>query len=168
VYASGLNLDELRSLEQFAHEDAVLLMDNCPSHVGEVILDFLRDARVRVITWPPHTTQTFQELDISLFGVLKRRKQSKFSFDNNQNTATFILNTDRTFKQTMVEVNIWGAFQHPGFEFDVNVEPYRLRFDEEKLGGSPAFQEIWSLDFPLANLSIRRQQTRFGWINKPT
>jgi hypothetical protein len=69
------NLNELRNLEQFADEDAVLLMDNCPRHVGDVILNLLREERVRVITWPPHTTQIFQELDASLFGVHKRKGQ---------------------------------------------------------------------------------------------
>jgi hypothetical protein len=44
------NLTELRSLEEFADEDAVLLMDNCSSHVGEEVLGLLPDARVRVIT----------------------------------------------------------------------------------------------------------------------
>jgi hypothetical protein len=160
------NLNELRSLEQFADEDAVLLMDNCSSHIGKVILALLRDARVRVITWPPHTTQIFQELDISLFGVLKRRGQYKLPFGDDQDTATFLLKTYRTFKQTMVEVNIWGAFQQAGFEFDVSVEPYRLRFEGAKLRASPAFQEIWSLDFPLGRLSARRQNASFGWINK--
>lgn len=160
------NLNELRSLEQFAREEAVLLMDNCPSHVAEVLLDLLREARVRVITWPPHTTQIFQELDVSLFGVLKRRGQYKLPFDDDQGTANFLLRIYRTFKQTMIEANIWAAFRQAGFEFDVGREPYRLRFDEEKLRSSPAFQEIWSLDFPLEKLSVRRQRARFGWINQ--
>jgi hypothetical protein len=67
----------------------------------------------------------------------------------------------------MVEANIWGAFQQAGFEFEVGAEPYRLRFDKEKWRASPAFREIWSLDFPLEKLSTRRQNARFGWINKP-
>jgi hypothetical protein len=103
---------------------------------------------------------------MSLFGVLKRRGQYKLPFDDDQGTATFLLKIYRTFKQTMIEVNIWAAFQQAGFEFDVSREPYRLRFDREKLRSSPAFQEIWSLDFPLEKLSVRRQQTRFGWINQ--
>jgi hypothetical protein len=44
------NLNELRSLDQFADEDAILLMDNCPSHVKDDVLNLVRDARVRVIT----------------------------------------------------------------------------------------------------------------------
>jgi hypothetical protein len=67
------DLDELRSLEEFAAEDAILVMDNCPSHVGEVILNLLRHARVRVTTCPHHTTQTFQELIVFVFGVRKRQ-----------------------------------------------------------------------------------------------
>jgi hypothetical protein len=160
------NLNELRSLEQFARAEAVLLIDNCPSHVAEVLLDLLLEAGVRVITWPPHTTQIFYELDMSLFGVLKRREQYKLPFDDDQGTAIFLLWIYRAFKQIMIETNIWAAFQPEGFEFDVNREPYRLRFDEEKLRSRPAFQEIWSLDFPLEKLSVRRQPARFGWINQ--
>jgi hypothetical protein len=159
------NLNERGNLEQFADEDAVLLMANCPSHVGDVILNLLREERVRVITWPPHTTQIFQELDTSLFGVFKRKGQYKLPFDD-QPTATFLLNVYRTFKQTMVKANMGGAFQQAGFVFEVGAEPYRLRFDEDKLSASPAFREMWSLDFPLEKLSTRRQNARFGWIKK--
>jgi hypothetical protein len=42
------NLNELGSLKEFANEDAVLLMDNCSSHVGEEVLSLLRVSRVRV------------------------------------------------------------------------------------------------------------------------
>jgi hypothetical protein len=70
------------------------------------------------------------------------------------------------FKQTMVESNIWGALQAIGFEFDTEAEPYQLLFNEEKLRQSEDFRELWSIDFPLHQLSSRRQNTRFGWINK--
>jgi hypothetical protein len=47
------NLNELRPLEEFVDEDAILLMDNCPSHVADEVLGLLRDTRlrVRVIIW---------------------------------------------------------------------------------------------------------------------
>jgi hypothetical protein len=66
----------------------------------------------------------------------------------------------------MVEANIWGTFQQAGFEFEVGAEPYRLRFGDDKSRASPAFREIWSLDFPVEKLSVRRRNARFGWINK--
>jgi sporulation-control protein spo0M len=54
-------------------------------------------------------------------------------------------------KQTMVESNIWGAFQVLGFEFefDTTSGPYRLLFDEEKLSERARLRELWSIDFPL-------------------
>jgi hypothetical protein len=62
----------------------------------------------------------------------------------------------------MIEANIWGAFQEAGLEFDTSREPYRLRFNEEKLRRSPGFQEIWALDFSFEKLSTHRQRARFG------
>jgi hypothetical protein len=66
----------------------------------------------------------------------------------------------------MIEATILRAFQEAGFEFDASVDPYRIRFDDEKSRRSPAFREIWNLDFPLEKLSIRRQNARVGWINQ--
>jgi hypothetical protein len=141
-------------------------MDNCRSQVGEEILSLLRDARVRIITWAPHTTPIFQRLNICLFGVLKRKGQYVLPFENDQTRIGFLLNIYRTFKQTMIEPNIWGAFHWAGFEFDTRAEPYRLVFHEEKLRKTRAFQEIWSLDFPREKLSRRHQAAKFGWINQ--
>jgi hypothetical protein len=141
-------------------------MDNCPSYVGEEILRLLRDTRVRIIAWASRTTHIFPQLDICLFGVLKRKEQSALPFGNDQTTIDFLLNIYRTFKQTMIEPNIWGAFHETGFEFHTRTEAYRLVFHEEKLRKTPAFQEFWSLDFSLEKLSRRRQAAKFGWINQ--
>jgi hypothetical protein len=140
-------------------------MDDCPSSVGEEVSTILRDARVRIITWPPHTTHVFQELDLCLFGVLKRRGQSILPFDDDQTTTDFFFKIYRTFRQTKTEPNIWGAFQEAGFEFDTSREPYRHVFNEEKCRNTRGFK-IWSRDFPLENLSTRLQNARFGWINR--
>jgi hypothetical protein len=44
-----LNLNELRSEQKIGDQEAVLLMDNCPSHVSDKILVFLSQAYVHVI-----------------------------------------------------------------------------------------------------------------------
>jgi hypothetical protein len=165
-YISAQCFLELRILEEFADEDAVLLMSNCPSHVGEEILSLLRDARVRIITWASHTTHIFQQLDICLFGVFKRKEQYVFPFGNHETTIDFLLNIYRAFKQTMITLNICGDFHEAGFDFDTRTEPHRLVFHEEKLRKTPAFPEIWSLDFPLEKLSRRHQAVKFEWINQ--
>jgi hypothetical protein len=42
----------------------------------------------------------------------------------------------------MVEANIWKVFQATNVEFDIDVEPYRLRLDGEKLRRSQSFEEL--------------------------
>jgi hypothetical protein len=108
-------------------------MDNCPSHVIDDIIGFLTEARVRVITFAPHTTQIFQVLDVTLFGVLKRRLGYELPFEDEKETVRFIMKVYHDFEQTMVELNIWRAFGVIGFEFHTEAEPYRLLFNEEKL-----------------------------------
>jgi hypothetical protein len=67
----------------------------------------------------------------------------------------------------MVEVHIWGAFSAIWFSYDITQNPYGLLFDEEKFRHSRDFLELWTRDMLLESLSTLRQQTKFGWINKP-
>jgi hypothetical protein len=89
---------------------------------------------VCVITFAPYTTQIFQILDVTVFGVLKRRLGYKFPFEDEKETVKFIMKVYHDFKQTMVEPNIWGAFRAIGFEFefDTEAQPYRLLLNERK------------------------------------
>jgi hypothetical protein len=101
------NLAELRTLDAFTEETGVLLMDNCPSHVtDDDIIGLLTEARVRVTTFAAHTTQIFQVLDVTLFGVLKRRLRYKLPFEGERETVKSTMKVYHDFKQTMVEPNI--------------------------------------------------------------
>jgi hypothetical protein len=131
------------------------------------VIGILTEARVRVITFAPHTTQIFQILDLTLFGVLKRQPRYDLPFDDDTATVKFIMKVYRDFKETMVEPNIWAAFQAIGFEYDTAAEPYRLLFNGEKLRESKGFQELWMIHFPLDQLSVRQHAVNFGWINQP-
>jgi hypothetical protein len=93
---------------------------------------------------------------MTLFGVLKRRLGYKLPFGDEKVTDKCIMKVYLEFKQTMVESNIWGAFREIEFEFDTEVEPYRVLFNEEKLRQSEGFRESSSIDFPLDQLSSRR------------
>jgi hypothetical protein len=65
-------LNELRDSEELEACEAVLLMDNCSSHVSDDVVAVLANARVRIITFAPHTTHIFQRLDMVLFEALKK------------------------------------------------------------------------------------------------
>jgi hypothetical protein len=90
----------LRALTEFTTEDAVLLMDNRSAHVTDDVIRLLTEARVCVITFAPHTTQIFQVLDLTLFGVLKRRLRCELSFENENATVKFTMQVYHDFKQT--------------------------------------------------------------------
>jgi hypothetical protein len=101
-----------------------------------------------------------------LFGALKKHSTRLSTLDEEQPAAAFIIKVYHDFKQTMVEVNISGAFSAIGFSCDISHEPYELLFDEEKFRQSRGFRELWERDVPVDSLSRRRQQARFGLINQ--
>jgi hypothetical protein len=159
--------NELRDSEQMNACEAVLLMDNCSPHVPDDVVAVLTNARVRVITFAPHTTHVFQMLDVALFRALKKRASRLEMWNEEPGTVAFIIKLYHDFKQTIVKVNISGTFSAIGFSYDITQNPYGLLFDEEKFQQSRGFLELWALDKSLESLSTRRRQTKFGWINKP-
>jgi hypothetical protein len=99
-------------------------MENWLSHVTDNVIGLLTEARVRVITFGPHTTQIFQVLDETLFGVLKRQPRYQLPFEDEKETVKVIIKVSHDFKEIMVDPNIWGAFQAIGFKFDTEGKPY--------------------------------------------
>jgi hypothetical protein len=126
----------------------------------------LREHDVKVITFPPHTTQVFQALDLSLFGVLKRKLQYKLPFGNDDRVVAFIQKTFHSLKQTFVPNIVRNAFKMFVFEFNIAKSRYTVLLWEEKLRGSQEFREIWDAGYPLDRLSKRRREARYGWINQ--
>jgi hypothetical protein len=64
-------------------------MDNCSAHVTPEIFRLLGENHIKIVTYAPHTTNIFQALDLSLFGVFKSKE--KFWMDQDD---------DKTFTAT--------------------------------------------------------------------
>jgi hypothetical protein len=141
-------------------------MDNCSSHASDDVIAVITRERVKIIIFASHTTHIFQILDVVLFGALKTNATGLTTLKEEQMTAAFIIKVYHEFKQTMIEVNIQGAFRSIIFIHDIDQIPYGLLFDEEKFRQSPGFVELWERDVPLKSLSRRWREARFGWINK--
>jgi transposase len=155
-------IDGLRTNDEFADKEAVLLMDNCCIHVQAEMLQMLADHRVKVITLPPHTSHIFQ----SLFGNLKKKMNYNLPLDSDETTAGFIKRICQTMQQTVVEDNVQSSFMQIGLHSDVETSPYLLSFDEDVLRQSSDFSSIWQRDYPLEQFSPRRQNVPFGWVNQ--
>jgi hypothetical protein len=100
-----------RTVKDLHEENAVLLMDNWSPHIARAVIELLSTARVRVVTFAPHTTRIFEVLDLTLFRVLKRRGQYQLPLEGDAGSARFIRKVYHDFQMTMVEPNIWGAFR---------------------------------------------------------
>jgi hypothetical protein len=160
-------LNELRDPEQFDICEDPLLMNNCSPYMSPDSIAVLTNARVRFITFASYMTHAFPVLDVVLSDALKKHAPGLKILNEESGTIAFILKLYHDFKQTMVEVNIWGAFSSIGFTHDITQDPYGLLFNDEKFRQSRGFIQLWNRDTPLESLSTRRQQTKFQWINKP-
>jgi hypothetical protein len=54
---------------------AILFCDNCNSHCCDEVLQEVARHGILIITYPPHSSQIFQVLDVLLFGRLKSAKK---------------------------------------------------------------------------------------------
>jgi hypothetical protein len=63
--------------------------------------------------------------------------------------------------------DIWTASEAIDVDFHASRSPDDVIFRPEKLRESPDFAELSDIDFRLASLMTRRQNGRFGWLDKP-
>jgi hypothetical protein len=148
------SLAEFPMLDEFADEMTLLLMDNCSGHILSDVIRLATQAGIRVITFAPPTTQTFQVFDLTLLGVLKRHRGYGLSFGDEKATVKFRMKVYHDFEQTIVEPNISEVFQALGFEFNRGTEPCRFFLYKEKLTRSADFRGLSSIDFPWINCRL--------------
>jgi hypothetical protein len=122
--------------------------------------------RIKIVTLPPHTMNTFQSSDLSFFGVLKKRMAYKFPMNSDDSITAFIRRIFHNMKQTLVADNARSAFVQIGVRYDIDVVPYRLIFDESTLRQSQGFLMLWHRDDLLEQLLARRRSAQLGWVNR--
>jgi hypothetical protein len=152
-------VDELQSNEECADKEAVPLMYNCSVHVQGDTLQMLADHRVKVLKFPPHTTHTFQSLDLSLFGNFKKRMNYRLPLETDETTTGFIKRIFHMMKQILFEDNVQSSLMQLGLTYDIDTIPYVLIFDEYVLRQRPEFTSLWERDCPVERLSQLRRNT---------
>jgi hypothetical protein len=152
-------------------EHAIAVTDNCSHDTTPPRIELLSTACVRAVTFAPHTTQIFQVLDLTLFGVLERRGQYQLPVEDDGGSTRFIRNVDHDhdFRMTMTRIDpdIWGAFRGIQVKYSAVERVQRVSFDEMTLRESEGLKELWDIDLAMGNLSPRRQSCKTRWIKEP-
>ena len=69
----------LKYLQHFVHHTKpndmplLLILDNHDSHLSIDVLNYAKEHRITMISFPPHCSHKLQPLDLSVFGPLKKR-----------------------------------------------------------------------------------------------
>jgi hypothetical protein len=132
-------------MQNVLNEEAVRLMDNCSPQLTPVVIDLLSEGLARIVTFAPHTTQIFQALDLTSFGVLKRRGQYQFPFADDAGRAGVIKKLCRDFQSTVTDIHLWGAFRWIGLIYHIVDGIQRVSFDEIILRESAGLKSLWNM-----------------------
>jgi hypothetical protein len=140
--------DIFPGLAVLSQEIAVLLMTRYSAHISDDVIRIPTEARANVVSFAPDTTQVFQLVDLTLFGVLKRCPRYELPLDENEAPVKAIAKVYHDSADTIVLGNVCRAFRACAFEFGMTRERYDFLFDEVKLRKSAGFRESRSVTFP--------------------
>jgi hypothetical protein len=158
-------VDAVRSRAGLGTETAILLMDPARPHTSSRILQTLGEKNIIAITFPAHTTNLFQALDLVFFGTLKKLKPTAVGEFDDRSVNAQIMQLLQADEQAATSATIRGSFRKAGMDLDVTTLPFRIRIIEQTLRENPGFKEIWDRNVSLDDLSSRQQLQRFGIIN---
>jgi hypothetical protein len=111
-------VSSLRSRQELADQPAVLLMDSVLQHMSEHILRILGENNIIALTFPTHTTNIFQTLDLVFFDNLKHLKAtgaSEFGDDFVNNHLIILI---QAYEQTAMSSTIRISFRRAEMTID--------------------------------------------------
>jgi hypothetical protein len=79
------------------------------------------------------------------------KMNSRVPLETDETTAGFTKRIFHAMKQMLVEDNVRSAFIQLGLQYDIETDPYVLRFEEQTLRHSPGFTSLWQQDYPHEN-----------------
>ena len=159
-------VEDTRNITGCQDKKSLLFLDNCSCHLDNEMLRKLADHKVILITYPPHTSGLFQVLDRLTFSLMKGAKRRIFKDDNINPIVDHIKRIFKGYEEATTSENIRAAFEHTGFSYFLEDNVFYLKVEEDKIKNFKEFKEIWEINYPEENLSERRRNQRWGWINK--
>jgi hypothetical protein len=154
-----------RKLPGCRNKPAILFYDNCTCHCSEdILIEFARHG-VLVLSYPAHTSNLFQVLDLLLFGCLKSAK--KYLPRNDQSLASIdhIIRIFKAYEIVTTSTMVRSCWERAGFGYAIMGETFQLLVNDGKIRESTDFLEVWRINYPLEDLSSRKREQKCGCLN---
>jgi hypothetical protein len=136
-------IENFREANETPDSPAILLMDNCSSHLTEHIIGLRSAHTIKILTFSPHSSGIFQMLDLVFFGVFKSIKKR---LGKDGSISVMADHAIRMFKAPEVagaSSAIRACFARAGFVYHkVSNGGYIPGFDEGMIRDSGEFREV--------------------------
>jgi hypothetical protein len=119
-----------------------------------------------VITYPPHTSHTFQVLDVLLFGALTGAKKYQRRDDSLASNIDHVLRLFRAYEIAPTSTTIKSSWARTGFGYQARNITLYLVVKEDRIKAADGFREVRQFDCHPNRLSQRRAAQKWGWINE--
>jgi hypothetical protein len=93
---------------------AVLILDGCTAHAGAEFEQLCTDNKIICVFLPPHSSNQLQPLDLSLFGVTKKRLVQVNGLESHKVQTRHIHKVVNCFMEAATPSNIVGTFRRAG------------------------------------------------------
>jgi hypothetical protein len=144
----------------------ILFCDNCSIHCSDSILERFAEKGVALITYPPHTSNIFQVLDVLLFAQLKSAKKYIPRNDGAPPGIDHLVRIFKAYETVTTSTTVRNSWAKAGFEHCQRDGVSYLVINDGKIRDSPEFSEVWRKNFPIERLSARRRATKWGFMNR--
>ena len=150
---------EVRKNELYRDEPAVILCDNCTSHLDDKLLQKLAENNIRLITIPPHSSHIFQPLDLVTFGVFKKEMLRATSKYESGSILDRIARALKSIEKATISENNRSSFEIAGLNIDFSTNPERVIINEDFI--REKMEKYGFIDNP-----NYEYQGQFGFVNK--
>jgi hypothetical protein len=164
VLISGI--ENFREANETPDSLAVLFLDNCSSDLTEHIIGLLSAHKIKIFTFPPHSSGIFQMVRLVFFGVFKSIKKCLAKGRSIPVMADHAMRMFNACEAAGASSTVRICFARAGFVYHkVSDGSYILGFDEGMIRDLAEFREVWEVDFPVESLTPPRRAIRWGFLN---
>jgi len=147
---------------------ALILMDNCHSHVSENIRLICAEENIRIVTYPPHTSHLFQPLDLLIFALFKRKKYVSEGYKSFNITIQRIAQMMNQIRMVCTPDNVRSSFRRAGIFIDYSITPHRIEINLDVIRKNyegQASNDMVSFEGQGPRQTRKRRKSIFGYIN---